>query len=298
MVGSNVATASMAPPGPKTRATAEELRVTALAAPIPEALGLGQMLDETVIQYRTHFMPLTIVALLFAFPLQLVSVGISQVGLEEAEILSTQMLWVLMAVPAQVAVNAFAFAYVGAALSGRPRTPREAAGLALSKAPALTGVFLVAGLVTLMTCGIGGFVVNWLTGPAIGLIVVEGCPFRSVISRSFALANGWASFGRWMGIYMITTLVLGSLGGIEGALQSENVRSSLLAQSFIGATFLDVILPLLSAVLMSVQLAVLSVSLVIFYLDLCVRRRGLDLNRRLDRLKEARRNPRAEGRFA
>ncbi len=288
----------MAPPGPETRATAEELRVAALAAPIPEALGLGQMLDETVIQYRSHFMPLTVVALLFAFPLQLVAVGISQVGLEESELFSTQMLWVLLAVPAQTAVSAFAFAYVGAALSGRPRTPGEAAGVALSKTPALAGVFLVAGLVTLMTCGIGGFVVNWLTGPAIGLIVVEGCPFRSGISRSFTLANGWASFGRWMGIYLITTMALGSLGGIEAALQSEEVRASLLAQSFLGAAFLDIILPLLSAVLMSVQLAVLGVSLVVFYLDLCVRRRGLDLNRRLDRFGEARRNPKAAGRFA
>lgn len=272
---------------PAARAAA---RPRAPIAPL-QARGVGQLLDATAETFVAHFLPLMGLTLALAVPIELVYFSLSRSALGGPELPFPELAWGLLSVPAQVLANAFTFAFVGGALMGEPSAPLQAAGQAVRKLPALLFLVVVSTVLALMTCGVGGVVTTWLLGPAIGLVVLADVRLGDVLPRTFNLALGWGSFGRWMGLYIVTSVVLGGLGTAEAALDVPDVRSTVLVHTPLSALGLDLLLIAVSSVLLSLQMAVNAVSLVVFYLDLCVRRNGLDLRQGLARLRAARRRP-------
>ena len=251
--------------------------------------GVGQLLDATVSEFVRHFVPMTTIGVLVAVPIQLLFFAIERSSLGLAQQGIALFLTLPVMIPAQLVVHAFAFAIVGGELTGRPCTPLEAAALAIRKLPALMLLMVVSMVLTVMTCGVGAILTQWLLAPAVGLVVLEEVRIQDLARRTVQLASGWGSFGRWVGMVVVISVVLGLLGPLEVALEEPAVRGDVLARLPIGPEALGWILLVLGAGLTALNFVVTGISMVVFYLDLCVRRAGLDLSRQLDQFESERR---------
>jgi len=254
---------------------------------IPRARGVGRLLDATIDEFLRHFAPLMGVGLALGFALNLMQSAVLASRGDSLELSLLDVLVIAVTVPVQTFVNAYAFYVVGGALTGRPVAPLAACFKVLVRAPALAVVVLAVTAATVLTCGIGAFFAQWLLAPALGLLLLEDVPLGRLLPRTVDFAQGWGSFGRWLGLTLVLTVLLGSTASVELALEDPGVRGEVLARLPLDAGGLALVQMLLLSCLYGFQFALSAVALVVFYLDLCVRRGGLDLRLRLARLQRA-----------
>jgi len=171
----------------------------------------------------------------------------------------------------------------------------------LRRAPGVIVVLCVAALFTLLTavvlfflCGLGVFVGQWLTFVAAPAYTLEARapagargararsgPLRRVLGalgRSLDLARGGASLGRWALVafvgFFLFALALES-GGT--ALNVPEARAFVSQTLGLGGPLAGFLLGTVAAAFAALGACARAAIMTAFYLDLCVRREGLDL---------------------
>ena len=150
-----------------------------------------------------------------------------------------------------------------------------------------TGTFLLLGLGVLCPPFWLGALAFWLyfswkLSVAPSALVLEGLSVTASLSRSFQLTEG--SFLRWLGVVTVSGLLVLPLGGGTQLSDNEVLREAFLASVPISATLFDVTFVFISSVFAGLSTAVLAVVMTGYYLDTRIRREGLDLRMRLERL--------------
>jgi len=141
----------------------------------------------------------------------------------------------------------------------------------------LVGLLSIAGFVA---CIIPYFFVLWRLSLAPLVTAMETLtPFESV-KRSFALTQG--SFLRWLGITVVTALLVTPLSGIAGAGAATEIRTAALENVAIAPELYAAILWIAGTLFLGTATAVGASISAAFYFDCRVRREALDLSARLD----------------
>ncbi len=187
------------------------------------------------------------------------------------------------------------------ALTGRELGPLAALKQTLQRSVALVSFFILqflfvaAGAGLLMILGfmcpplmLGAFAYwvyfSWKLAVAPSALILEGLGAVEAIKRSFALTPG--SFWRWCGLMVIITLL--TFGLTSGMQIGDNqlLRDAFLEATGISELWFDVVLVLISSVFSGLSTAIIAVTATTFYLDTRIRREGLDLRMRLERLSQ------------
>ncbi len=201
----------------------------------------------------------------------------------------------LVSIAATVALTLISYQ----ALLGRDLGARAALGQTLSRSFALIGLFLLQFLIvtagTFLLLGLGvlcppfwmGALAFWLyfswkLSVAPSALVLEGLSVTESLSRSFKLTEG--SFLRWLGVVTLSGLLVTPLSGGTQLSDNELLRAEILDSIAISPTIFDVAFVFISSVFAGLSTAVLAVAMTSYYLDTRVRREGLDLRMRLERL--------------
>ena len=192
-------------------------------------------------------------------------------------------------------------------MPGLLRGLRRAPGVVVVLAGVTLLTFL-AGVVLFFLCGLGLFVGQWLTFAAAPAYTLEEDtlaraprgrvrrrsrpgPFRRVLgalSRSFELTRAGASFGRWLLVafvgYYLFAFALESAGA---ALNFPQAREFVRAKLGLGGQLSGLLLGSVAAASTALGACVRAAIMTAFYLDLRVRREGLDLLVALERGERA-----------
>jgi hypothetical protein len=184
----------------------------------------------------------------------------------------------------------------------RPGTPLEP-GLVrgLRSAPGAVILLGLSGLFALVTtvllfflCGLGMFVGQWLTFAAVPAYTLEreGRPLRRLfraLARSFELARGTASLGRWALLAFVGSFLLAlALESGGTALNVPEARAFVRESLGLGGNAAGFLLAAVAAGFAALGSCVRAAIMTAFYLDLRVRREGLDLAVALGRVAPAR----------
>jgi hypothetical protein len=283
---------------PTTRRQAQEFRLGPRSA--PEVVDLG------VEVLMSRFLLCVGLGVLLWFPLRALAPFVLRAapatGFDETQVYTFflalggySILTQLVSIVATVALTLISYH----ALLGRELGAREALGKTLRRSFALLGLFLLQFLIvsagTFLLLGLGAFCpplwlgalafwlyFSWKLSVAPSALVLEELSVTAALSRSFSLTEG--SFLRWLGVVTISGLLVAPLGG--GAQLSDNValREVLLAELPISPMLFDVSFVFISSVFAGLSTAVLAVVMTSYYLDTRIRREGLDLRMRLERL--------------
>lgn len=141
----------------------------------------------------------------------------------------------------------------------------------------LVGLLSIAGFVA---CVIPYVFVLWRLSLAPLVTAMETLsPFESV-KRSFALTQG--TFLRWLGITVVSTLLVTPLSGIAGAAASTEIRDAALENVSISPDLYAAILWFTATLFLGTATAAAASISAAFYFDCRVRREALDLSARLD----------------
>lgn len=182
----------------------------------------------------------------------------------------------------------------------------------LRRAPGVVAVLVLAAFLQLVTavalfflCGLGVFVGQWLTFAAAPAYALEDrtaapparrsfLPVRRVftaLARSFELARGAASLGRWALVAFVGAFLLAFAFESGGAaLMVPEARSALAELLGLGGAAAGFLLAAAAAACAAAGSCVRAALMTAFYLDLCVRREGQDLALELAR-RRARAGP-------
>ena len=124
---------------------------------------------------------------------------------------------------------------------------------------------------------------GWKLSVAPSALILEELSVGQALRRSFELTEG--SMLRWVGVTVLAWILV---SGMEAGLQlGDNVelRDWLLSSSSIPSAVFTPFFVMISAVIAGLASAVTTVSVTAYYLDTRIRREGLDLFMRLERLK-------------
>jgi len=191
-------------------------------------------------------------------------------------------------------------------MPGLLRGLRRAPGVVVVLA-ASTLVTMLTGIVLFFLCGLGVFVGQWLTFVAAPLYALEeDAPARAprgrrrsdqpgpfgrvlqALSRSIQLARGGPSFGRWILVafvgYYLFAFALESSGS---ALNFPQAREFVQAKLGLGGRLSGLLFGSIAAASTAFGTCVRAAIMTAFYLDLRVRREGLDLFVRLEQGERA-----------
>ena len=150
----------------------------------------------------------------------------------------------------------------------------------------LVPLFFCTLLVTLLTiagfvaCVIPYFFVLWRLSLAPLVSALESLSPMESVRRSFALTQG--TFLRWLGITVVSALLVLPLSGVAGAAAATQIRDAALENVSITPELYAVILWFAATLFLAVATAVAASISAAFYYDCRVRREALDLSARLD----------------
>jgi hypothetical protein len=188
-------------------------------------------------------------------------------------------------------------------LVGRPLSGVEAFRRTLRRAFALLGVFLCNLMAIGLSVGALGLLsvfcppffiltlfvylyLTWKLSVAPSALVLEGLGVGQALRRSWKLTE--KSFFRWLGVvFLAQSLVVGLGMGLQVGDNIE-LRDWLLESTGISSMLFNVVFVGVSAVFAGIATAFTSAAYTSFYLDTRIRREGLDLEMRLDRLRTRR----------
>lgn len=111
----------------------------------------------------------------------------------------------------------------------------------------------------------------------------------SAFSRSFGLVRGWGGFGRWLGWATVTVCLAWPFNLIAAVSSDPSVREFVGEKVALRGGAYDLFSSFLSAFFLGIPTAFIAVVMTVFYVDLRVRKEGLDLERALEHLRPLRR---------
>jgi len=195
---------------------------------------------------------------------------------------------------------------VGDALAGSEASVGQGILRGLRSAPAVLVLLFITQVLAMplaLLCFFPYLLVQWLTWAAVPMYVLEGEALltpserararrnplvallsiprriRRAIGRSLRLSSGWPAFGRWILLAIVGLLLFaGSFELTATALSEPAAREFLRTDLGLGGGPAEFALAAGSALFLAVAAAVRGALMTAFYLDLRVRREGLDLD--------------------
>jgi hypothetical protein len=265
-----------------SRRRAEEFRLGPRSAPEVVDLGLEVLMSR--------FLLCVGLGVVLWFPLRAVTpllLGVAPAtGFDETKVYTFflalggyTVLTQLVSIAATVALTLISYQ----ALLGRDLGARAALGQTLSRSFALIGLFLLQFLIvtagTFLLLGLGVLCPPfWMGALAFWLYF----SWKLSVAPSALVLEG--SVLRWLGVVTLSGLLVTPLSGGTQLSDNELLRAEILDSIAISPTIFDVAFVFISSVFAGLSTAVLAVAMTSYYLDTRVRREGLDLRMRLERL--------------
>ena len=246
--------------------------------------GVGQILDTACDVLGARFGPCFGIALLLWFPVLFGQGMLLRAG--EAEVF---VAWQLVA---GFLVRMFAVVFicsiVGGHLQGNTVPALDAFAVGLRRFPGMAVLGAMIGFLTFMgvcLCILPSLVVKWLFAVVPAVYVLEGVGLGEAISRGVRLVSTGAALLRWMGWSVVTWFMVLPLQVLSEGLVAMPVRTELEHRLPVSGMAFEVVLALLGAPFLALATAFAAVVTTVFYVDLRVRREGLDLRLRLEAMK-------------
>jgi hypothetical protein len=271
--------------------TVQELLPSSPSAPRSErgelpplrARGVGEMLDVALDVLRERLATCALLSFCLWVPAQALDMQLGDLG-ENFE-------FALLSLPLTLFVQSLTIALVTRVvygqLQGRPISALGASTAVLKRAPALLVNTLLQPLAifcAMMCLILPGLYLSFLWSCAAAALVLEDLgPFRA-LARSARLVRG--SFWRWGNMVSVLLFLNLPFTSVGAALKDANVRSWLLPHSGLPEPAFDAALILVVSLFLGLATAINGVVFTVFYLDNRVRREGLDIAMRLERLSD------------
>jgi hypothetical protein len=311
--------ASAAPRATRARAPFRGARVRSGPASLVQR-GPGGILDQALEGLVARFAPILGMALVFWLPFGQVTELIGLAGATDARKLVISTLWQLTVVVPQAMTVAVVTSLVGEALSaGVPGATSPSVGACilrgLRRAPGVLAIlFLCRVLATplLFLCLAPFFLLQWLCSAAVAVHVLEGQALLTsaerararsdplafllsfprriarALARSWRLAAGWGSLGRWLVLLLVGEFLLaGSLEGTASVLALPQAREVLRQVLHLEGGPAEFLLGAVGAAFLGLGTAIKAAIATAFALDVRVRKEGLDLELRLRAFERA-----------
>lgn len=128
---------------------------------------------------------------------------------------------------------------------------------------------------------------SWKLSIAPCILMLEGLGVGASISRSFKLTEG--SFLRWLALFSISFLLTSWFASVQQLSDNLTLRQEFLEATSVSPLLFDGILVVITSFFTGITTAVFAVVSTSFYLDTRIRREGLDLSMRLERIARAHR---------
>ena len=126
------------------------------------------------------------------------------------------------------------------------------------------------------------FYMSWRLAVAPSVLVLEKLGVLQSMRRSWDLSQG--GFWRWVGVSFLTFVMMLGFSMTLGGMDTLEARDWLMDSLSLPRPALELIFVLISALLAGLATAFSAAAQTVYYLDLRMRRDGLDLLMRLDRL--------------
>lgn len=265
--------------------------------------GVGGVLDLGFDLLRTRFASCFILATLLWLPwrflMMLIAPRMEKKGSGDLDDLVTIIAasWTSSALAwiAQSIVTAFVARLLVEAAFGREAGVAATLAFVVKRLPGL----LVLGVVrlvmlgaALLACFFPVIGMSWALAPLMNVYVIEDVGIGGALKRSFKLSFGnlfsWPSFyafWRWAGIVVVTTFLITPLSGLVGGLDHPSAREWIDETLHWSEATMHLISIVVGSLLLGAATAVHAGIQTAYYLDLRVRRDGLDLNTWLARLR-------------
>lgn len=195
-------------------------------------------------------------------------------------------------------ITAFSARILFDAASGVDTSVGSALALVVRKLPGILVLAVVSGLLILAgtaACVLPVFGVMWAVTPLMLVYVLEDSTVGRALPRSFGLSFenlfSWPSFyafWRWAGIMLVSSWLVFPLTGLVGGLDVPEVRAFVLDTVGCSSGALHAFSVVAGALCLGAAIAVQAGILTAYYIDLRVRRDGLDLATWLAKLAPAR----------
>jgi len=275
--------------------------------------GVGQILDAAVEIFIARFAVYVGIAALLWLPFQVGFELVARAGDEMAG-----LLWGGISAIAQILTTAFVCGIAGGVALRREPTLSEALKVALQRCLGVGVIALVTGvtaIVLLCPCLFTTVLAYWLLGVAPAAYMLErettfsplarppetgpdawfGARwigrlvdvFRA-LGRSIHLPKGWPSFGRWFGWTVVANLIALPFRGVPDAMRVPEARLELERLLPMQAGGIELVVVVGGALFLGIATGFLAVVMTVYYLDLRVRKEGLDLERALEALEAQR----------
>jgi len=250
------------------------------------------------------------VALLFWLPFGQITELIGPA--EPGRGIGLSFLWQLVSVVPQALTTGVVTSVIGESLIESGRSGWAAALRGLRLAPGVLVIFVATRVVTLplvVLCFLPYFLAQWLTWSAVAVYVFEGerllssaerararrNPFAFLasfprrvtraIGRSLRLSSGWGPLGRFVVLGLVGLLLLaGLLDWTAALLIAPDAREFLRSHANLGGGPAEFVLGAVSASFLALASVFRAALATTYYLDLRVRKEGLDLELALQRL--------------
>lgn len=249
-----------------------------------EPRGVGEMLDASCEFLAARFGPCFGVSFLLWFPALFIDALLIRSG-DDLVYLG----WTLVAPPlVGIFTLVFVCSLVGGFLEGRFVPAGEALMKGLSRTPGMILLGSLTGLLTAlgMCCVVPGLAFEWLFAVVPAVYVLENVGLSEALKRAVGLVTTGAGFLRWLGLMVVGGAMALPFTLAEQGLSVLPVRQGIEEALALGALSFDLTVAAIGASFMALGTSFLAVVKTFFYLDLRVRREGLDLELRLSRLEQ------------
>ncbi len=194
-------------------------------------------------------------------------------------------------------------------LIGVSSAPSQALVKTLRRIPGLLVVFLVQALVVGMVVGVLTVVsffcpplfllagvaylfLTWRFWIAPTALILEDLGAIDALRRSWNITEGSAM--RWLGVFVLSLLLVSFFSGVAGIGDDPGIRDELLGATGVPLPVFNVLFVGVSSLFMGIATALSAAIITSYYLDTRIRREGLDLLMRLERLQTLGDSGRAE----
>lgn len=252
-----------------------------------EPRGVGQILDTAFDVYVARFGYLFSASLLVLMPVSIVTDLILRTDMDFTAI----FLLSALAIPSNVLIVGLLAPVVVAHLLGEELELGAVVRTALRRLLPLIAVVLMTTLITIplaCLCLLPMAVGMWLFSVAPTVLLVENLGPVEAMQRSVFLTRGWPGFGRWLGWFLVGTLLFSPATAATEALADPVTRAGLADWIHLRGDALGLVITILGAMFASLSTAYMSTCAAVYYLDCRVRKEGFDLEVQLLALRRAR----------
>jgi hypothetical protein len=158
----------------------------------------------------------------------------------------------------------------------------------------LSGLLFVLSIAGTCLCIVPGWLVQWIFFVIPAVYVVERVDVPTAIGRSVNLAKGWGGLGRWVGLSIVSAIMLLPFSTTTPlSIGSPVFRDTLQEALALRSGPVDLLAVLLVVLFMAVASGFQAVLIGVYYVDQRVRKEGYDLELALEERRGAERVTRA-----